>query len=172
MSKSTLYFSDNFFSAGLTQIYDENQQTVGQLDLKSVFSSSVQILDAEGAILTQGKFRIFSSRWAVYDGSKEIGELRRRMTFFKKRFEYDAYGRQRAIIESEAFSREYRISGENGECMAEFKRTSGLFQSASFQLIRYSGKLSDSELIAVVMGIHMIRKRDSQAAASSNSGGG
>ncbi len=43
-----VYFQDNFFSSGKTEIVDQNQQSLGELDLKSAFSSSVDVYDAAG----------------------------------------------------------------------------------------------------------------------------
>ena len=66
------YFSDNFFSAGVTHILNEDNITIGTIDLKSVFTSSVDVLDLDGTIICQGKFRMFSNRWIITEGEKVL----------------------------------------------------------------------------------------------------
>lgn len=165
MKSSTIYFSDNFFSSGLTDIYNEQQEKVGSLDLKSAFSSTVDVIDLTGTVLLKGKFPFFSNKWMVLDDSEnELGVLKQKLSFFSKRFEYTAYNRGVYEVESEAFSKEYRMVDENKQEAAVFEKISGFFQSPAFRLINYSSHLSNEELIAVVMGVNAITKRNQSAA--------
>ncbi len=41
-----LYFRDNFFNAGRTDIVNARREPAGKLDLKSAFGSSLDVLDA------------------------------------------------------------------------------------------------------------------------------
>lgn len=167
MPQPSIYFTDNFFSAGLTTIYDENKEEVGTLDLKSAFTSSIEVLDLEGKIVNKGYFPFFSRRWVIEDGNEnELGALRQRLSFFSKRFEYNTHDQYTYQIKSEAFSRDYEVFDEAENLVAEFKRISGFFSSPAFQLKNQSEKLSNEELIAVVMGVSMINKRNSAAANS------
>ncbi|HEY4553098.1 MAG TPA: hypothetical protein VIG80_07870 [Bacillaceae bacterium] len=167
MTRSDIYFSDNFFSAGLTDIYDEHKQIIGTLDLKSAFTSSVTVLDTSQNIVCEGRFRTLSNRWVVTDhAGNELGVLRQRMSFFSKKFEYEAGARGYIAIESEAFSRDYQLLDESGNTVAEFEKISGFFQSPAYRLSNLSDVFSDSELVAVVMGINMIQKRNSASAGN------
>ncbi|WP_077615352.1 hypothetical protein [Caenibacillus caldisaponilyticus] len=75
--ETVLYFSDNFFSAGLTDIYNEKQEIVGQLNLKSIFSSSLEVLNESHEPVVTGRFSFFTNRWIVEDGhGRELGILR------------------------------------------------------------------------------------------------
>ncbi|QTN00656.1 hypothetical protein ERJ70_15980 [Sediminibacillus dalangtanensis] len=52
----SIYFKDNFFSAGTTEIFNEDHEQIGLLDLKSAFSSGVDVMDKEGLIVIKGSF--------------------------------------------------------------------------------------------------------------------
>lgn len=165
MTVSTIYFSDNFFSAGVTEIFNGNEEKIGSLDLKSAFSSSINVLNKEGELVVKAHFPFFSRRWIIEDyEDNEIGELKQRFAFFTKKFEYQS--RQHGIyeIEGEAFSREYKIIDENKGVIAEFKKVSGLFEAPVYQLNQFANKLHNEELIAVIMGVYMIHKRNSASA--------
>ncbi|MDN8590450.1 hypothetical protein Q0V21_16880 [Paenibacillus sp. 11B] len=47
-----LYFRDNFFNAGYTEImnHEQEQEQAGHLDLKSAFGSSLDVFDNSGLI--------------------------------------------------------------------------------------------------------------------------
>ena len=55
-----LYFRDNFFSSGMTEIMNDSGVTMGELDLKSAFSASLDVCDLSGRRLCSGKFPFFS----------------------------------------------------------------------------------------------------------------
>lgn len=166
MSEQSLYFKDNFFSAGTTEIFNSSKEKVGELDLKSAFSSGIDVLNKDGKRVVSGKFALFSNKWKIYNGTEdEIGILRQQLTFFAKKYEYSTYGRGVYLIESELFSRQYEIFDEQSNQIASFEKVSGFFSSPAFQLINSSERVSNEELIAVVMGVNAIQKRRSNAAA-------
>jgi uncharacterized protein YxjI len=159
-----LYFKDNFFNSGKTVIWNEQQETLGEVDLKSTFGSSIDVYDAHGSLKYSGHFPIFSNKWNVFgsDGS-EVGKLRHRIAFFSKRFEYEAYGHAVFEITSPAFSREYQICTEDGIVVANFEKVSGWFQSDAYSLENHSDVLDDYELVVVIMGMHEMQKRENSA---------
>jgi uncharacterized protein YxjI len=162
-----LIFRDNFFSAGQTEIVDEHSQPMGELDLKSSFGSSVDVYGSDGRLACAGKFRRFSNKWEVAAGDgRLLGTVRYRMSFFDKKFEYDAGARGIFRITSPAFSREYTIQNHMGREVARFGRISGWFSSGAYALENLSDELESYELIAVVMGVHSIQKRHQSAASS------
>ncbi|NOU96693.1 hypothetical protein GC093_26245 [Paenibacillus sp. LMG 31456] len=165
METQTVYFSDRFFSTGLTDIRDEDNNKIGELDLQSMFSSGIHVLDERGRMTYSGKFRFFSNTWLVLnrDGD-EIGALKAKMAFFKKQYAY--VGRHDEFrIEAPAFSKEYTVTTVRGDIVAEFARTDGMFSSGAFALKNRSS-LPMEELILVVMGVHAIQKRQSAAAST------
>jgi len=162
-----LIFRDNFFSAGITEIQNEAGAPAGRLDLKSAFSSSVEVYDGSGGLVCTGRFPFFSRKWIVSSpGDVELGNLRSRISLGSKRFEYDALHRGIYEIRSPLFSREYEIFDESGASVAHFEKISGFFSSGAFQLTNTAMKLNDYELAAVIMGVHSIQKRDSAASAA------
>ncbi|MBO8156872.1 MAG: hypothetical protein H0Z32_10460 [Bacillaceae bacterium] len=170
--KSSIYFSDNFFSAGKTDIFNENKEKLGWLDLQSAFSSSVDVLDQDGNVLYQGHFPFLSNRWRVTNGEDhEIGKLYPRVAFFAKKYEYDACQRATFTIESEAFSKEYQILDETGKLACHFKKISGFFESSAFQLTNYTEEVPSMEWVAVVMGINAVEKRRRRNAGAAGGGG-
>jgi hypothetical protein len=155
-----LVFRDNFFNSGRTEILDEEGKPAGELDLKSAFGSATDVYDARGGLVCSGKFAFFSNRWVISAPTgDELGVLRHRMSFASKRYEYDA--RRRGIFEitSPAFSREYEIRNEAGEPVANFDKVDGWFETGAFALDNRCIKLSNHELVAVIMGMHEIMKR-------------
>jgi hypothetical protein len=49
--------------------------------------------------------------------------------------------------------------------VAKFEKISGFFSSPAFQLTNHSDQLSTEELIAVVMGVNAIQRRNSSNGA-------
>jgi uncharacterized protein YxjI len=160
-----VYFNDNFFSSGRTDIYNESQEKLGEIDLKSAFGSSLNVENERGEVVVEGSFPFFSGRWNIKqpNGTK-LGEVKSSFAFFTMQYHYltknDTYE-----IESPAFSKEYTILDEHKAEVATFKKVNGFFQSAAFELKNYSDSLSTEELIAVVMGVNAIEKRNNSSAA-------
>ncbi|WP_438433954.1 hypothetical protein [Gorillibacterium sp. sgz500922] len=162
-----LIFRDNFFSAGITEIQNEAGAPAGRLDLKSAFTSSLEVYDGSDRLVCMGKFPFFSRRWVVSSpGEVELGNLRSRFSLGSKRYEYDALHRGIYEIRSPLFSREYEIFDERGERVAHFEKISGFFSSGAFRLANTAMKLNDYELVAVIMGVHAIQKRDSASSSA------
>ncbi|WP_088042328.1 hypothetical protein [Bacillus sp. EAC] len=167
MNQEPLYFTDNFFSTGKTDIYNEQKEKIGELDLISMFSSGVDVLDQEGNIRISGRFPFLSSKWKIYDHqAQEIGSLKSKFAFFAEKYEYEAYGRDIFFIKSEAFSKLYEIYKEETNLVGKFERVSGFFSSPAFKLTSYTDQMSSQELIAIVMGVNAIQKRRRSNGAS------
>jgi hypothetical protein len=164
-----VYFQDNFFSAGRTDIFNGSKEKVGELDLKSMFSSGVEVLDLNGSVKVSGKFPFFGLKWRIYDShEQEIGALKQKLSFFSKKYEYDANGRGTYFIKSEAFSKQYDIYQDETTIVAKFEKVSGFFASPAFQLSNHSDQLTTEELIAVVMGVNAIQRRNNSNSASAS----
>jgi hypothetical protein len=160
MNQEPLYFADNFFSTGKTEIFNQLKEKVGELDLKSMFSDGVAVLDMEGNIIISAKFPFLSSRWKVYNQlGEEIGSLKGKFSIFAEKYEYEAYGRAVFSIKSEAFSKLYEIYKDESNLVGKFKKISGFFSSSAYQLNSYTDQISNEELIAVVMGVNAFQKR-------------
>lgn len=165
LDNKELYFKDNFFSVGRTEIFNSSKERVGEIDLKSAFSLSIDVLNKAGSLVVIGKFTIFSNKWRIYNSNEqEIGVLTQKISLLMKKFEYTANNRGVFQIKSEPFSREYMILDEQENLITKFEKVSGFFSASAFQLSNFSDELTMEELIAVVMGVNEIQKR--------NSGGG
>jgi hypothetical protein len=165
-----VFFADNFFSSGRTEILTDEEETIGAIDLKSMFSAGIEVLDGEEQILCTAKFRFFSNKWFIQNAKEqEIGVLRTRFAFFTKKYEYDSLNRGIYSVISPAFSRDYEILNEEEEVVAKFEKVSGFFSSAAFRLTNHSDQLYLAELIALVMGVNAIQKR--QKSSSPSAGG-
>ncbi|MFS0675000.1 hypothetical protein [Ornithinibacillus sp. 179-J 7C1 HS] len=163
----TLYFFDNFFSSGKTDIYTEQKAIIGYLDLKSAFSEGVNILDENGNLLLRGYTPFFSNKWNIVDPNETtVGILRERFALFQKSYEYQADNGETFTIESEAFSRDYTIIDTADKVACNFKRVDGFFESPAFQLTNFSETIPSTEWIAVVMGVNAIQKRRRNNAAA------
>ena len=172
MNKDSLYFKDNFFSSGRTEIYNSLKEKVGELDLRSAFSSSIDVIDGDGKKIISGRFGLFSNKWRISDDSEqEMGILKQKLTFFAKKYEYNAFDRGVYIIEAEAFSRKYEVFDEQSNQIAKFEKVSGIFASPAFQLTNFRENLRSEELIAVIMGVNAIQKRRRSNGAAAGSPG-
>jgi uncharacterized protein YxjI len=162
-----VYFQDNFFSAGKTEILNGSKEKVGELNLKSMFSSGVEILNVDGSLTISGKFPFISTKWKISDSEgQEIGALKQKLSFFSKKYEYEALERGFFFIKSEAFSKQYDIFKDETTIVAKFEKVSGFFSSPAFQLTNHSDELSTEELIAVVMGVNAIQQRNNSNSAA------
>jgi uncharacterized protein YxjI len=168
VKQKKLYFSDSFFSTGKTDIFTGEEEKIGEIDLKSMFSSSVDILNGNQEILLSGKFPMLGIHWRILDrDGTEIGILKEKLTFFSKKYVYEAYGRETFLIHSELFSKEYVIKHEQDEeVIATFKKVSGIFSSAAYELDNFSNTLTSPEIIAVIMGVNAIQKRNNSTNAA------
>ncbi|QGR00187.1 hypothetical protein EHS13_20925 [Paenibacillus psychroresistens] len=157
---STLYFKDNFFNSGKTDILSENQEVLGEVDLRSSFGSGLDIYNANGDLMYTGTFPMLSGKWNITNANdEEVGRVRSRLAFFAKKFEYEAYDRGIYEIKSEIFSTQYEMFDEEGTLAASFQRVSGWFSADAYCLENHSTILDSYELVAVVMGMHEIQKR-------------
>ncbi|AOZ93816.1 hypothetical protein [Paenibacillus crassostreae] len=156
-----LYFKDNFFSSGESDIMNTAGEVIGRIDLKSAFSSSLDVYVSSGQLACTGKFRMLLNKWVIADRRDiQLGVLSRRMSFLKKKYEYETDNRGIFEITSPAFSKEYIIQKSNGENVASFSRINNWLQSGAFRLCNDAKELDSYELVAVVMGVHEIQKRD------------
>jgi uncharacterized protein YxjI len=162
-----MYFKDNLFNSGKTEILSENQEVLGEIDLRSAFGSGLDIYDASGSMMFSGKFPLFSSKWTIINvREEEVGQVRSRIAFFAKKFEYEAFGRGVFEIKSEIFSREYDVFDESGTLIASFQQVNGWFSADAYCLNNHSDILDSYELVAVIMGMHEIQKRHRSAATN------
>ncbi|MFC5650226.1 hypothetical protein ACFPYJ_14030 [Paenibacillus solisilvae] len=155
-----LYFRDNFFNAGQTEILNENNERVGEVDLRSSFGSALDVYDQKGNQLYGGSFTFFSNKWHVTGtAGVETGLLRSRLSLLSKRYEYDAYGRGVYKITSPAFSREYEIRDGGEQLAAEFEKVNSWFSASAYCLRNHSPHVDSYEWITVILGMHEIQKR-------------
>ncbi|MBM7569113.1 hypothetical protein [Paenibacillus sacheonensis] len=155
-----LYFRDNFFNAGQTEILNEENQRVGEVDLRSMFGSGLDIYDGNGNPVYSGSFPLLSNKWSITEPSgEEVGVLRAQMSFFSKKYEYEAFERGVYELLSPAFSQEYEITDENGALAASFAKVSSWFDSSAYCLDNFTRSVDSYEWITVILGMHEIQKR-------------
>ncbi|WP_240666615.1 hypothetical protein [Longirhabdus pacifica] len=159
-----LFFKDNFFNAGETEILNESAELIGMLDLKSAFGSSLEICDSKRNLICSGSFPFFSSKWKVIDShDNQLGLLRARLSMFSKKFEYETEDSSLYEIKSPAFSKSYEVFKNDGTCIAQFEKVNGWLQSDAYCLDNHSEHIDDYELIAVIMGVNAIQKRQNNS---------
>ncbi|MFK3958572.1 hypothetical protein [Guptibacillus hwajinpoensis] len=166
ISMNQLFFSDNFFSAGRTDIYNSDHETVGALNLRSAFSSKVEIEDVNGDVTMEGAFTFFANKWIVRrKNGDELGYVKMSFTFLSKKFHYFKDGKKFTIT-SPAFSKEYSITDDSNHEVATFQRTNSYFESANYELKNMSSNLLAEELISIIMGVNAFQKNVSAAGAA------
>ncbi|MFF2886203.1 hypothetical protein [Paenibacillus sp. NPDC057967] len=163
-----LYFNDRFFSTGQTDIMDKGGMPAGMLDLESMLTSSISVFGQGSSLRCTGKFRFMGNTWEVSGAAgEELGTLRAKFSLFSKRYEYDAGYRGIYTIESPAFSQDYAILDRSETTVATFQKVSGWLQPGAFRLLNDASELDSYELVAVIMGVHSIQKRNNNHAAHS-----
>lgn len=159
-----LYFRDNFFNAGRTDIVNARREPAGTLDLKSAFGSSLDVLDLKRESCLQRKVPVHVNQMGGDGGGrKPAGRAETPSQFHVEKFIYESEGRGIYEIFSPAFFKEYSITDERGLAVAQFEKVNGWFESGAFCLRNESERLGSYELIAVVMGVHETNKRMSNA---------
>lgn len=127
----SVYFSDQFFSTGRTDIYNEEKEIKGALDLKSSFTSSLSVEDEQGDILMEAAFPFLLGKWTIWDSKgKVMGELKANFSLFTKKYTYKT-NTTTYPIDSPAFSGEYTIYNEREREVATFKKVNGFFQASA-----------------------------------------
>lgn len=150
-----LFFKDNFLSTGVTEIVDEGGTEIGRLDLKSVFSPSVDVYGRSGELFYAGKLETVNlrRRWMVYEANgEEAGELRSKFSLAGRIFEYDAGRRGLYGIHAPFSLKEFYIT-ENDEEIASFANTNKWFSPHAYVLRAPFPRIEPYEWVAVVMGI-------------------
>ncbi|MFC7373547.1 hypothetical protein ACFQPF_18040 [Fictibacillus iocasae] len=167
-----VYFKDNFFSRGITEIFNENQDQIGYLDLKSAFTSSVAVCGLDHKTHIEGRFSgFFKGRWIITGQNKvELGRLQQSFSFTKRKFVYETADRGNYTIVSKVFSKEYQILNEKEEEVVCFERVSGFFESRAYKLVNRSELLSTEEWTAVVMGVNMFEKMSNDGGTAAMGG--
>ncbi|MGX4671014.1 hypothetical protein JNUCC74_17840 [Cerasibacillus sp. JNUCC 74] len=166
-----VYITDNFFSSGYTDIKNEQNEKIGYLDLKSVFSSGVTVYDQHTTKLAEGRFKgFFSSQWIVMNANGVmLGTLKTSWFSFSKKYTYTTSNGDLYNIHSPAFSREFTISDEQNHEIASFRRNNSFFSSSAYELLNHTDKLTMEEFIIIVMGVNAIEKNKQASAANGGS---
>ncbi|MDZ5710802.1 hypothetical protein [Jeotgalibacillus haloalkalitolerans] len=162
--ENRIYFSDQFFSAGRTDIFNGEKEKIGTLDHKSAFSSGINIEDILGETVIEAGFGFFSNKWTIKRGEEELGFVKNALSFFTKKYRYFKNG-QEYEVESPAMSKEYTIFDSSRVAVASFRKVSGFFQTAAYELTNHSELFEADELIAVIMGVNAIEKRNRNSSA-------
>ncbi|AJD92819.1 hypothetical protein JMA_35020 [Jeotgalibacillus malaysiensis] len=169
--ENKVYFSDQFFSAGMTDIYNESQEKIGTLDHMSMFTSGIRIEGVHRTTGIEAGFGFFSNKWTIKRGEEELGYVKNAFSFFTKKYRYFKDGLEYEI-ESPAFSKEYTVLNESREEVVFFRKVSGFFQTAAYELVNHSELFEADELIAVIMGVNAIEKRNRSAGSGGGAAGG
>ncbi|EGL16510.1 MULTISPECIES: hypothetical protein [unclassified Paenibacillus] len=167
-----LYFKENFFSTGKSPILEASGIQAGTLDMKHMLSSSLSVLDSSGRKVCSDSSRLLSlgRKWDITDGRGNIlGVLRPRFTLLAKKYEYDAGRRGIFDIESPLLSKHYTIRDSSDALAAEFRQVNGWLQSGAFRLRNESPMLDSFELIAVIMGVHELQRRNHMTGSTTES---
>lgn len=113
-----LLFKQRFFSwFDSYDIYDENNETIYQVQGKLAWGHCLHIYDANNNFLGKIKEEIltFLPRFAMYINEEYIGCIKKEFTFFKPVFHIDYNGWS---INGDFFEWDYEIIDSNGDLVA------------------------------------------------------
>lgn len=162
--ENKIYIEDNFFSSGKTVIKNSRNERIGDLDLKTAFSTSITVYDIHNNELAEGKFkRLLSSNWVVSSSGEILGTLKANWFSFAKKFTYSTQRGHQYTITSPVLSKSFTILDEQYQDVATFTRVNSFFSSPAYELTNFTDQLSTEEFIVVVMGINAMEKNQTAA---------
>ncbi|WP_121640974.1 hypothetical protein [Virgibacillus sp. Bac330] len=166
--ENKIYIEDNFFSSGKTSIKNSRNERIGDLDLKTAFSTSITVYDIHNRELAAGKFKhFFSSNWLVSSSGEIQGTLKANWFSFAKKYTYTTHNRgHQYTITSPVLSKSFTIMDERYQDVATFTRVNSFFSSPAYELTNLTDQLSTEEFIVVVMGINAMEKNRTAATSS------
>lgn len=117
-----LYFKQRLFSwLDSYEIYDENQQTVYQVEGKLAFGHQFSLLNQQGQIIGQvkEKIRLFVPEFELIVANQVIGSVKKEVTFFKPHFVVDFNNWE---VKGDIFEWEYQVLDANQEIVATISK--------------------------------------------------
>ena len=117
-----LYFKQRLFSwLDSYDIYDENQQTVYQVEGKLAFGHQFSLLNQQGQIIGQvkEKIRLFVPEFELIVANQVIGSVKKEVTFFKPHFVVDFNNWE---VKGDIFEWEYQVLDANQEIVATISK--------------------------------------------------
>lgn len=117
-----LYFKQRLFSwLDSYDIYDENQQTIYQVEGKLAFGHQFSLLNQQGQIIGQvkEKIRLFVPEFELIVANQVIGSLKKEVTFFKPHFVVDFNNWE---VKGDIFEWEYQVLDANQEIVATISK--------------------------------------------------
>lgn len=117
-----LYFKQRPFSwLDSYEIYDENQQTVYQVEGKLAFGHQFSLLNQQGQIIGQvkEKIRLFVPEFELIVANQVIGSVKKEVTFFKPHFVVDFNNWE---VKGDIFEWEYQVLDANQEIVATISK--------------------------------------------------
>ena len=106
---------------GRYDITDENEQTVFSIKGKYTIPKRYDISDAQGQLIAQLRSKVFDilPTYYLYEGGEKIGKVRKKISFFKPKFEIDCNGWQ---IQGNFLSWDYKIVDAAGNIIATLSK--------------------------------------------------
>lgn len=117
-----LYFKQRLFSwLDSYDIYDENQQTVYQVEGKLAFGHQFSLLNQQGQIIGQvkEKIRLFVPEFELIVANQVIGSVKKEVTFFNPHFVVDFNNWE---VKGDIFEWEYQVLDANQEIVATISK--------------------------------------------------
>ena len=117
-----LYFKQRLFSwLDSYEIYDENQQTVYQVEGKLAFGHQFSLLNQQGQIIGQvkEKIRLFVPEFELIVANQVIGSVKKEVTFFKPHFVVDFNNWE---VKGDIFEWEYQVLDANQEIVTTISK--------------------------------------------------
>ena len=111
-----LLFKQRFFSwFDSYDIYDEAGNTIFKVKGQFSWGHCLKIFDNAGTEIGTVKERVltFLPKFEVYEGDQYIGCIKKELSFFKPKYEFNGWH-----IEGNIFEWDYSISGEMGQTVA------------------------------------------------------
>lgn len=110
-----LYFKQRLFSwLDSYDIYDENQQTIYQVEGKLAFGHQFSLLNQQGQIIGQVKEKI-----RLFVANQVIGSVKKEVTFFNPHFVVDFNNWE---VKGDIFEWEYQVLDANQEIVATISK--------------------------------------------------
>ena len=161
MSKKII-LEDKLISTGTSPIYKEEYQKIGDIKYH-LFNLRGKIeVFKNGELISYGSAKIltFMPKWEIFSANGDkMGEINRKITFFKKEYEY-IHNNKIYKIKGDFLSRKFKIYNSKNELVIDVDNTSNIISLRPYNFVinLLTDEISEWEAISLVQGIRALVK--------------
>lgn len=169
----TVILQDKMIPTGTSPIYDGNYKEIGHISY-SFFSlrGKVEIFKDEQLISKgQAKLMAFMPEWIIFDDQEnQKGRIKRKFTFFGKKYEYQNNEGRLYTITGNIWDRKFQVTDSNGLEVIKVTTVSGIIslRPHTFSIEVDENQMDIWEAINMIQGVRVLLKREEKSKDNNN----